>query len=133
MLAVMKRGTLATVLFFILALFSASGPNAARFSKAMGALVIAGIFLSTAGQGSISALDSFFKANWATGDTTQGDTSANSALGTQTSTGAASLGTEVEQAAGVPGNVISETIDGVKHVYVDVNGLGQNILKSLGL
>lgn len=82
-LAVMKRGTLATVLFFILALFSASGPNAARVAKAFGALVLAGIFLGTAGQGTISALDSFFKADWSSGDTTQGDTSGDAGAGQQ--------------------------------------------------
>lgn len=82
-LAVMKRGTLATVLFFVLALFSASGPNAAKVSKALGALVLAGIFLGTAGQGTISVLDSFFKADWVTGDTTQGSSSGDAGAGQQ--------------------------------------------------
>lgn len=82
-LAVMKRGTLATVLFFVLALFSASGPNAAKVAKALGALVLAGIFLGTAGQGTISVLDSFFKADWVTGDTTQGSSSGDAGAGQQ--------------------------------------------------
>jgi hypothetical protein len=115
MLAVMKRGTLASVLFFILALLSTAGDNAARFSKAIGALVVAAIFLGTAGQGTISALDAFFKADWTTGDTTQGDSSNQAPAGTQIGTpdSIANLGTE---AAGVPGNIISETIDGAKFV-----------------
>jgi hypothetical protein len=79
MLAVMKRGTLASVLFFILALLSAAGEGSAKFAKAFGLLVMAGIFLSTGGQDTISVLDEFFKADW----TGNAASSANAPAGTQ--------------------------------------------------
>jgi hypothetical protein len=131
MLAVMKRGTLASVLFFVLALASASGPNAARYAKALGALVVAGIFLGTAGQGTISALDAFFKADWTTGDATQGDTSSQAPAGTQIGApdSIANLGT---QAAGVPGNIVSETIDGAKFVVTLPVKISQKLKDFLG-
>lgn len=131
MLAVMKRGTLASVLFFVLALASTSGPNAAKFSKAIGALVVAAIFLGTAGQGTISALDAFFKADWTTGDTSQGDSSSQAPAGTQIGApdSIANLGT---QAAGVPGNVISETIDGAKFVVTLPAKISQKLKDILG-
>jgi hypothetical protein len=99
MLAVLKRMTFASILFFILGLMSTGGENIAKFSKAVGALVLAGIFLGTAGQGTISALDSFFKADWSTGDTTQGDSSSNAPAGQQQGTGATSKLQQAEQAA----------------------------------
>jgi hypothetical protein len=82
MLAIMKRGTLATVLFFILALLSTTGEGSAKFAKAFGLLVMAGIFLSTGGQDTISVLDTFFKADW-TGSGTSNASSANANAGTQ--------------------------------------------------
>lgn len=131
MLAVMKRGTLASILFFILALASTTGGNSAKYAKALGALVVAGIFLGTAGQGSISALDAFFKADWTTGDTTQGDSSSQAPSGTQIGApdSIANLGT---QAAGVPGNVISETIDGAKFVVTLPAKISQKLKDILG-
>lgn len=131
MLAVMKRGTLASVLFFILALMSTGGPNMARFAKAVGALVVAGIFLGTAGQGTISALDAFFKADWTSGDSTQGDSSSNAPAGTQIGApdSIANLGTE---AAGVPGNIISETVDGVKYVFTVPVKISDKLKQLLG-
>jgi hypothetical protein len=133
MLAVMKRATLASVLFFILALASTSGPNAQRFAKAIGALVLVAIFLGTAGQGTISALDAFFKADWTSGDTTQGDSSAQAPAGTQIGApdSVANLGAE---AATVPGNIISETIDGAKVVISVPKAIGDkaiSIIKGL--
>lgn len=115
MLAVMKRGTLATVLFFVLALFSASGPNAARVAKAFGALVLAGIFLGTAGQGTISALDSFFKADWKSGSTTEGDSSSQAGAGQQIGApdSLANMGAE---ASGVPGNILSQLRSGIDKI-----------------
>lgn len=133
MLAVMKRGTLASVLFFILALMSTGSQNMARVAKALGALVLVAIFLGTAGQGSISALDAFFKADWTSGDSTQGDSSAQAPAGTQIGApdSIANLGT---QAAGVPGNIISETIDGAKVVISVPKSIGDkaiSIIKGL--
>lgn len=99
MLAVLKRMTFASILFFILGLMSTGGENIAKFSKAIGALVLAGIFLGTAGQGTISALDSFFKADWKTGDSSEGDSSGNAAAGSGTSGAATSKLQQAEQAA----------------------------------
>lgn len=83
MLAVLKRMTFASILFFVLGLLSTGSENTAKFSKAVGLLMLAGVFLGTAGQGTISALDAFFKADWVSGDTTQGDTSSAAPAGTQ--------------------------------------------------
>lgn len=88
MLAVLKRMTFASILFFILGLLSTGSENTAKFSKAVGLLVLAGVFLGTAGQGTISALDNFFKADWTQGSTTEGDTSGNAPAGTQTGSSA---------------------------------------------
>ncbi len=131
MLAVLKRMTFASILFFILGLMSTGGENIAKFSKAIGALVLAGIFLGTAGQGTISALDAFFKADWTSGDSTQGDSSSNAAAGTQigASDSIANLGTE---AAGVPGNIISETVDGVKYVFTVPVTISDKLKQLLG-
>lgn len=111
MLAVMKRGTLASVLFFILALMSAGSENMARFSKALGALVLAGIFLGTAGQGTISALDTFFKADWTSGDTTQGDSSSAAPAGQQT-TGSGKAKSKLQQAEQAMLNAINRVGSG---------------------
>lgn len=131
MLAVLKRMTFASILFFILGLMSTGGENIAKFSKAIGALVLAGIFLGTAGQGTISALDAFFKADWTSGDSTQGDSSSNASAGTQigASDSIANLGTE---AAGVPGNIISETVDGVKYVFTVPVKISDKLKELLG-
>jgi hypothetical protein len=85
MLAAMKRGTLVIITFFLLALMSAAGPNAARFAKAFGALVIVALILAQAQDGMITKLDSFFKSDWTSGGASAGDSSANAAAGTQTS------------------------------------------------
>jgi len=82
MLAIMKRGTLASILFFILALFSTAGEGSAKFAKAFGLLVMFGIILSTGGQNTISVLDTFFKADW-TGSGTSNDSSAGADAGQQ--------------------------------------------------
>lgn len=129
-LAVMKRGTLACVLFFILALFSTAGEGSAKFAKAFGLLVMAGIFLSTGGQNTISVLDTFFKADWTSGGTSSNpsDSSANAQAGTQTTP---PLATEIGQAATVPGNVISETIDGLKVAITVPKDIGNKALSTI--
>ena len=74
MLAAMKRGTMIIILFFLLALLSAAGPNAARASKAFGALIITGLILAQAENGLFSMLDDFFKSDWTSGGSgTSGD------------------------------------------------------------
>lgn len=142
MLAVMKRGTLAAILFFILALFSTAGEGSAKFAKAFGLLVMAGIFLSTAGQDTISVLDAFFKADWTSGGDTNNpaNSSANAVAGQQQTT---PVGTAIGNpdsvinqsigAAQVPGNVISETIQGSASVIRKINAVGGFFINKLGL
>lgn len=112
MLAVMKRLTFASILFFILGLLSTGSENTAKFSKAVGLLVLAGVFLGTAGQGTISALDHFFKADWTQGDTTQGDTSGNAPAGQQT-TSSGKAKSKLQQAEEAAQNAINRVGGGV--------------------
>lgn len=127
MLAVLKRMTFASILFFVLGLLSTGSENTAKFSKAVGLLVLAGVFLGTAGQGTISALDNFFKADWTQGSTTEGDTSGNAPAGTQTgpSAGGATQSAlqRAEQAA----------LNALNRVGNGVTGTGSNnpLIKSL--
>jgi hypothetical protein len=132
MLAVMKRGTLAAILFFILALFSTAGEGSAKFAKAFGLLVMAGIFLSTAGQDTISILDTFFKADWtSSGDSS--NSSANATAGQQQTPIGTDIGNsdsvinESIGAAQVPGNIISETIQGTSSVISKINAFGAKL------
>ena len=60
----MKRGTMISLLFFILALMAGIGGNSARIAKAIGALVIAAILLTSPMTSVLGNLDTFFKADW---------------------------------------------------------------------
>lgn len=84
MLSFMKRGTLTTILFFFLGLIAGAGDNAAKITKAIGALVFVATLLTTPGTDVINALDNFFKADWLGGSPTSSSTSADS--GTQSTT-----------------------------------------------
>jgi hypothetical protein len=94
MLAIMKRGTLIAITFFILALMSAQGPNAARFAKAFGALLDVAILFSVASTEMITEIDGFFKGTWKAADTSGGTSSGAPA-------GQGGLGTSVGGAAGI--------------------------------
>lgn len=100
MVSTMKRGTLVTLLFFFLAMFSAVGPNAMKVAKGIGGLVLLGILLSTPGEAIITALDNFAKADWV------GNTGSSADTGTSTSTGGAL--SRAEQAANNSSNTITE-------------------------
>jgi hypothetical protein len=63
-MSVMKRGTLLCVMFFILALVATAGPNAAKISKALGALVIVAIVVTSPVNTVITDLDSLIKNDW---------------------------------------------------------------------
>jgi hypothetical protein len=98
MLAAMKRGTLTIITFFLLALMSAAGPNAARFAKAFGALVIVALILAQAQNGMITKLDSFFKADWTSGGGATGtDSSGDAQAGTQSTVPGTTTGATVIQ------------------------------------
>lgn len=107
MLAAMKRGTLTIITFFLLALMSAAGPNAARFAKAFGALVIVALILAQAQGGMITKLDSFFKADWTSGGGATGtDSSGDAAAGTQAPTGIPSASGIIDKTEGIGGDIL---------------------------
>lgn len=64
MMSFMKRGFLTSILFFFLALVAGVGPNAAKITKGIGALVFVAILVSTPGQAVVDTLDNFFKQDW---------------------------------------------------------------------
>jgi hypothetical protein len=90
MLAAMKRGTMLIILFFVLSLVSAAGPNAGKAAKAFGALVLVGLILAQAETGLFTMLDGLFKSDWTSAGSTSGNnqspgpSSGNAAAGTQT-------------------------------------------------
>lgn len=161
MLAAMKRGTMIIVLFFLLAILSAAGPNAGRAAKAFGALVIVGLILAQAENGLFSMLDNFFKADWSSGGTSgtsdnpgSGPSSANAPTGQQknvntTGIGATgsngSLGSDIQNVnvggltiqnieSGI-GSIVSQLPAAVQHAtdpVSDIPGLGAAIKKVLG-
>ena len=110
MVSTMKRGTLVTLLFFFLAMISAIGPNANKFAKGLGGLVLIGILLSSPGETVITALDNFVKSDWV------GNTGASADTGTQSSTGGAI--SQAEQAANNSSNTITEiNLPGIGPVF----------------
>lgn len=85
-MSIMKRGTLISILFFILSLTAATGPNAAKIAKGIGALVLVATILSTPGNTVITDLDAFFKADWA-GTTEHGADVGSADTGTSSGSG----------------------------------------------
>ncbi len=64
MLAIMKRGTLLGLSFFLLALISGQGPNAARVAKAFGLLLDVGLILTVSSDTMLEEIDSFITGTW---------------------------------------------------------------------
>ena len=62
MLAVMKRGTCACAVFFLLSILSSASANASRFARAFGGLILVGILLGQAGL--VPEWDKFFSNDW---------------------------------------------------------------------
>lgn len=85
----MKRGTMISLLFFILALMAGIGGNAARISKAIGALVVVAILLTSPMTDVIGNLDKFFKADW-TGTNEHGNDVGQTSTPDQSSSGGGS-------------------------------------------
>jgi hypothetical protein len=90
-MALMKRGTLISILFFVLALTAATGENAAKVAKGIGALVFVATLLSTPGNTVITDLDAFFKADW-TGTAEHGSDVGSADTGTSSGTSSGALG-----------------------------------------
>lgn len=63
-MSVMKRGTMLVFLFFILALVAATGPNAAKIAKGIGALVFVTTLITSPTTTVFQSLDQFIKADW---------------------------------------------------------------------
>lgn len=130
MLSFMKRGTMATFLFFLLAMIASVGPNAAKITKAIGALVFFAILLSSPGTTIITTLDNFFKADW-TGAAQNAPSSADAGTQGGTSTapqsaiqqiesdlsGAASKITEIQLPGIGPVVAASSAIDAIKKLF----------------
>lgn len=113
MISMMKRGTLVTILFFVLALIASTGPNAAKVTKGIGGLVLVGILLSSPGNSIITALDNFAKSDWVAGSSS-GTASADT--GTQQSSGGAVA--TAQGAAASSANTITEiNLPGIGPVF----------------
>lgn len=86
MLAIMKRGTLLALSFFLLALIGGMGPNAARVAKAFGLLIDAGLILSISSDTMLSEIDKFIQGSWTSGTSSSASAQAGSgSLGTSAS------------------------------------------------
>lgn len=89
-MSVMKRGALLCITFFILALVAASGPNAAKVCKAIGALIVVAIVVTSPVNTVITDVDNLIKNDWvgspATSNPGATSNSPSSSSGTQQST-----------------------------------------------
>lgn len=85
-MSIMKRGTLISLLFFILALIAGTGPNAAKIAKALGGLVFVGILLTAPVGTVLTDVDKVIKKNWV-GSTEHGTDVGSADQGTQSSSG----------------------------------------------
>jgi type IV secretory pathway TrbL component len=63
-MSTIKRGTLVSLLFFILALIAGTGPNAAKVSKGIGGLVFIGMLLTAPSATIIGDIDTVIKSDW---------------------------------------------------------------------
>lgn len=107
MMAVMKRGTLVCVTFFILSLVSSSGPNAARVARAFGALVIIAIVLTSPVNQVITDFDNIIKNDW-TGTASSGGSGAGSASSSNAGNGPLTnqqVQQEINSLPNIPSNV----------------------------
>jgi hypothetical protein len=106
MMSVMKRGTLICAVFFILAIVSGIGPNAAKSAKAFGALVIVAILVTSPMATVLKDLDGIIKNDWigAVPSSTSGTGSGDTATQNQSTPASDALGV-VEKAVGFFGDV----------------------------
>lgn len=79
----MKRGSLTCLLFFVLALIASTGQNASRIAKAIGALIIVAILITSPMNTVLTDVDNLIKNDWV-GTSESGPSSTNA--GTQSST-----------------------------------------------
>jgi hypothetical protein len=82
----MKRGTLVCLLFFLLAIISNVGPNAAKIAKAFGGVVIVAILLTTPINTVITDVDNLIKNDWVGTGETGNDVAPSADAGTSAGT-----------------------------------------------
>jgi hypothetical protein len=100
MMSTLKRGTLTCAVFFVLAIVAGIGPNAAKATKAFGALVIVAILIKSDMSTVLTDLDGIIKNDWI-GTTPSSDAASGDAgtAATATSTPASDLESDLAQAA----------------------------------
>jgi hypothetical protein len=106
-MSVMKRGTLVCLLFFLLAIISAAGPNAERIAKGFGGLIVVAILITTPFNTALTDIDNLIKTDWIGTSETGGDTAASADAGTQASANnqAESAAISAAENAGLPGQL----------------------------
>jgi hypothetical protein len=95
MMSTLKRGTLTCAVFFILAIVAGIGPNAAKASKAFGALVIVAILIQSDMSTVLTDIDGIIKNDWI------GTTPTNNANGDSGDSGTGTKGTAGSDALGI--------------------------------
>jgi hypothetical protein len=142
-MSLMKRGSLTCLLFFILAIVSEAGPNAAKIVKAFGALMIVAIVVTSPVNTVVKNIDALIKNDWVGSDEHGNDTSADSGTSANSSNAAENaLNTFVQtiegelktQGQSVGSNPITS---GIKNAAVStlngiIPGLG-DVVSKLGL
>lgn len=96
-MSTIKRGTLLCIVFFILALVSSAGPNAAKVTKALGALIIVAILVTSPVNTLIQDLDSLVKNDWV-GTNETGGTGSGNAGNSSADSGSSNASTNPAQA-----------------------------------
>jgi hypothetical protein len=136
-MSVMKRGTLTCLLFFILAMVASIGPNAAKFSKAFGALVVVGILVTSPTTQVLSDLDNIIKNDWVGTSETEGGTSASSSdtgTGSSTSSAASDNATRIKDAiSGAYTNLAPWLLHVPANALPTIDQMAKGILSKLGL
>jgi hypothetical protein len=136
-MSVMKRGTLTCLLFFILAMVAAIGPNAAKFSKAFGALTVIAILLTSPTTQVLSDLDNIIKNDWVGTSETEGGTnpaSSDSGTGSGTSSAASDNATRIKDAiSGAYTDLAPWLLHVPANAIPTINQMAKGILSKLGL
>jgi hypothetical protein len=91
----MKRGSLTCLLFFVLALIASTGQSASRIAKAIGALIIVAILITSPVNTVLTDVDNLIKNDWVgTGESAGDQTSANTGTSTSTAPNTSNLGSD---------------------------------------
>lgn len=148
MLAIMKRGTLLAISFFLLALIGGQGPNAARVAKAFGLLIDAGLILSISSDEMLSEIDKFIQGSWKSGGSSSsaGAQAGSGSLGTSPSAAGGDVIQGVKSAAESNQSAVIKAAEafantgvgtaigsGLNKAYDDASGAVKKFLSGLGL